>query len=120
MARWIRFIIAILFGLALGLAYGWFISPVRYVDTSPDTLRIDYKTDYVLMVAEAYTAEGDLTAAQARLRLLGDQAPAQLVANAIQYAATIQPPYAEADLALMQALANDLKPDDPNQGAQGQ
>ena len=48
-SRWILFIFAILVGAGLGLLYGWVINPVDYVDTTPDTLRIDYKTDYVLM-----------------------------------------------------------------------
>ena len=58
-SRWILFIIAILAGAGLGLLYGWVINPVDYVDTAPDTLRIDYKTDFVLMVAEAYQGESD-------------------------------------------------------------
>jgi hypothetical protein len=51
MSRWTRFLIAIAVGLALGLLYGWVLSPVKYVDTTPNTLRADYQTDYVLMVA---------------------------------------------------------------------
>jgi len=107
MARWIRFIIAILFGLALGLAYGWFISPVRYVDTSPDTLRIDYKTDYVLMVAEAYQNEKDLQPALRRLALLGNTPPVDLAAQAIQFAQKAG--YNESDVARLQALMSALQ-----------
>ncbi len=40
-------------GVWLGLWYGWRVSPVRYVSTTPDLLRQDYRDDYVLMVAEA-------------------------------------------------------------------
>ncbi len=120
MSRWFLFLITITLGIGAGLFYGWRIHPLETVVTSPSTLRDDYKTDYVLMVAEAYHAEGDLATARARLALLGEEPPAQLVANAIQYAATIQPPYAGADLALMQALANDLKAIDPAREAQGQ
>jgi hypothetical protein len=39
--------------MARGLLYGWMVNPVRYVNTTPDTLRADYQLDYVLMVAEA-------------------------------------------------------------------
>ena len=77
MARWVRFLIAILVGLAIGLAYGWLVSPVRYIDTSPNTLRIDYKTDYVLMVSETYQSEKDLDQAVRRLGLLGTTSPAR-------------------------------------------
>ncbi|HSL45503.1 MAG TPA: hypothetical protein VK897_18860, partial [Anaerolineales bacterium] len=67
MARRIGFIIAILIGLAGGLYYGWVVNPVNYVDTTIDTLRPDYQTDYVLMVAEAYHANLDLDLAARRL-----------------------------------------------------
>lgn len=107
MARWIGFIIAILVGVALGLAYGWIVSPVRYVDTSPDTLRVDYKTDYVLMVAEAFQNENDLGQAVRRLALLGNVPPSQTVGQALRFAQ--QYGYADADIARMQALWNELQ-----------
>ena len=107
MARWIGFIIAILVGAALGLAYGWIVSPVRYVDTSPDTLSIDYKTDYILMVAEAYQNEGDLGLAVRRLALLGNIPPTEMVGQAIQFAQKYG--YAEADIIHMQTLWNELQ-----------
>ncbi len=107
MARWIRFLIAILIGLAIGLAYGWLISPVRYIDTSPNTLRIDYKTDYVLMVSEAYQSDNNLDQATRRLALLGGVSPAELVAQAIQFAQKVG--YTETDVTRMQALMSALQ-----------
>lgn len=107
MARWIRFIIAILVGAALGLAYGWIISPVQYVDTSPDTLRIDYKTDFVLMTAEAYENERDLELALRRLALIGNTPPVEMVYQAIQFAQKHD--YNDIDLRRMQTLLNDLQ-----------
>ncbi len=107
MARWIRFLIAILVGLVIGLAYGWLISPVRYIDTSPTTLRIDYKTDYVLMISEAYQSEKDLDQAIRRLGLLGTTSPVELIAQTIQFAQKAG--YSEADVARMQALMSALQ-----------
>jgi hypothetical protein len=107
MARWILFIIAILVGVALGLAIGWIFIPIQYVDTSPDTLRIDYKTDYVLMVAEAYQSENDLGLAVRRLALLGNVSPADVVDQAIQFAQKYG--YTEADITRMQALWGELQ-----------
>lgn len=107
MARWVRFLIAILVGLAIGMAYGWLISPVRYIDTSPNTLRIDYKTDYVLMVSETYQSEKDLDQANRRLALLGTSSPVELVAQTIQFAQKAG--YTEADVARMQALMSALQ-----------
>jgi hypothetical protein len=56
MPRWIPVLIAALSGLALGLVYGWRINPVQYTDITPDVLRIDYRSDYVLMVAAVIDA----------------------------------------------------------------
>jgi len=114
MSRWIRFLISILVGLAIGLIYGWLISPVSYVDTSPNTLRIDYKTDYVLMVAESYQSEKDLVQATRRLAMLGGPSQIEIVAQTIQFAQKAG--YSEADVARMQALQSALQTLLPGQG----
>ena len=102
MSRWLLFLITIVIGVVAGLCYGWFINPVRYVDTTPDTLRQDYQADYVLMVAEAYQAEGDLGMAVRRLALMGSIRPADTVAEATLFA--VEEGYSQPDLALMQRL----------------
>jgi len=114
MSRWIRFLIAIIVGIGLGLVYGWLINPVEYVDTSPDTLRIDYKTDYVLMVAESFHREGDLALVAYRLALLGDIQPINMVQQAIQFAQKAG--YNQSDIDLMQTLSNALQILYPDQG----
>jgi hypothetical protein len=103
MLRWFLFFITVALGLAAGLYYGWVINPVEYVNTTPDSLRADYKADYVLMVAESYNANGDLNLAVQRLALLGDTPTAEVVANATLFA--VKNNYNQADLALMQRLA---------------
>ncbi|MBN2549875.1 MAG: hypothetical protein JXB15_11995 [Anaerolineales bacterium] len=107
MTRWVRFLLAILAGIALGLLYGWVISPVNYVDTTPDTLRIDYKTDYVLMAAESYQRDSSLDLAARRLALLGNLPPAEIVSQAIIFAQKAG--YSDADLGLMQSLLAGLQ-----------
>lgn len=102
MARWIRFFIAIFIGVGMGLAYGWLVNPVKYVDTTPDTLRIDYRTDYVLMVAEAYQSDSDSALAVRRLALLGETPPVEMVSDAILFAQKTG--YADNDLATLQTL----------------
>lgn len=84
-SRYIFFILALAAGIGLGLLYGWVISPVELVETSPATLRIDYKTDYILMAAEVYAADDDAEAAVCRLALLGGD-PRLHVAQAIDFA----------------------------------
>ena len=69
-----------------GLLYGWLVQPVEFVDTTPDSLRQDYKTDFVLMVAEAYQAERDLSQAERRLAMLGPAAPLTKVERALEFA----------------------------------
>jgi len=70
-------------GIALGLVYTWKIDPVKYTDVGPDSLRADYKSDYVLMIAQAYAADSDLDLARARLATLNTPDPAQLVADIV-------------------------------------
>lgn len=129
-ARWIRFLVMIAIGVGFGLLYGWVLEPVQYVDTAPDSLRMDYKTDYVLMVSEAYQVERDLNLAVQRLSLLGGE-PLDTVIAAIAFAqnpelpptssmhalliniGAIEPlrsePYALVDIQLMRVLADALR-----------
>jgi hypothetical protein len=95
------------FGVLLGLWYGWQVSPVRYVNTTPDLLRQDYRDDYVLMVAEAYAADHDLgLAAQQLSRLGAREMGAEVRDTAARYTAA---GYAEADLRKLYGLAADLE-----------
>jgi hypothetical protein len=106
MSRWIRFIIAMIVGAIGGLYYGWAVSPVEYVDTTPDALSIDYKSDYVLMVAEAYSVEDDLPLASRRLALLGGTHPTEVVHQALLFA---EPRYNDRDVALIRTLEEALQ-----------
>lgn len=58
--RLIGFVLAILLGIAGGLVYGWVYFPARVSAASPQSLRADYKADYVLMVAELYATDSEL------------------------------------------------------------
>jgi hypothetical protein len=117
MSRWFLFLITIAFGAAAGLYYGWMVKPVENLVASPASLRADWKTDIVLMTAEAYHSEGDLAMAFRRLAILGDGTPEESLAKAIRFAASINPPYAEADMALMQALQLAIQNDDSIRGS---
>jgi hypothetical protein len=101
--RFVFFTLAILAGFAAGLGYGWGINPVQYHSTGPQALQIDFRTDYVLMAAELYQAEGDLAIALARLDFLGNTSPLALMNDSIGYADAQR--YAPADLDLMRSLA---------------
>ncbi len=98
-----RFVVGLAIGVAMGLLYGWVIRPVEYVDTTPDSLRVDYRADYVLMVAEAYLGDRDVALAQMRLAALGPHAPAEHVVEAIQYG--IDHNFSRRDLETLNRLA---------------
>jgi hypothetical protein len=115
--RYLFFILAIIAGLALGLFYGLVVSPVELVDTSPESLRMDYKTDYVLMVAEAYTIDQDGYLAVVRIAKLGDAHPVELVNEALAFA--LESGYTPEDLVLMHDLAKDLETWNPDLGIGG-
>ncbi len=100
-SRYIFFVLSVAAGIGLGLLYGWVISPVQLVETSPATLRIDYKTDYILMVAEVYSFDDDANAAVCRLALLGGD-PRENVRQASQFAS--QQDLAVDDQALIRLL----------------
>jgi len=60
-------LVGLILGVAGGLYYSWAINPVEYIDSSPDSLREDFKSDYLTLIASAYAATGDADRARARL-----------------------------------------------------
>jgi hypothetical protein len=87
-----EFLLALVAGLALGLIYAWIVAPLRVVDTAPDTLRPDFKSQYRSLIAAAYSATGQFGRARARVELLGDPNPvAALEAQAQQMLAAGDP-----------------------------
>jgi len=116
MSRWIPILIAALAGLALGLFYGWKVDPVQYTDITPDVLRVDFRTDYVLMAAEAFRTEQAPALAAERLAVLGSDPPAQIAGEAYDYAR--QSGYAAEDLAAIQELSVALQTWQPVPGTE--
>jgi hypothetical protein len=111
MLRWLYFLLAVAAGLGIGLYYGWVVSPVEFYDTSPDTLRIDYKVDYILMTAEAFARDGDVLLARRRLAILGEKNPAEAVQEGIEFAVNVG--YAIEDLAVLRDLGEALLQTNP-------
>jgi hypothetical protein len=64
------FLLALLAGLGVGLLISWLIAPVHFVDTTPNTLRADFKDQMRSAVAASYAASGNLERARARLAQL--------------------------------------------------
>ena len=104
---WIFIVLALLAGIGIGIAYGWYVDPVDYFDTTPDTLRADYKADYVLMTAEAYQAERDPGLAARRLAIFGTKSSSAIAADGLAYARSHG--FSDAEIAIMQELVTALQ-----------
>ncbi len=103
--------IAGLIGIAAGVMYGWVVNPVKFVDTTPASLRVDFRTDYVLMVAEAYHGDHDTALADRRLAIFGSESPTTIAGAALQSGK--QAGYSENDMALLQELSRALQAGQP-------
>jgi hypothetical protein len=106
-ACWTFVVLALLAGIGIGIAYGWYVDPVDSFNTTPDTLRADYKADYVLMTAEAYQAERDPGLAARRLAIFGTKSPSAIAAEGLAYARVNS--FSDAEIALMQELVTALQ-----------
>ena len=105
--RLLFFFLAILVGVVAGLAFGWMMMPPAAPSDAPiSSLREDFKTDLVLMVAEEFQTALDPMQALNQLDELDDGDPITLLGASIQYAQTID--YPEADLKLMRDLLNNI------------
>jgi hypothetical protein len=100
------FSLSIVIGVVAGLVFGWVAVPHRFAESAPNTLRSDYKADYVLMVAEVYQKDKDLTLAISRLALLGNDLPVRTVQQAIITASELG--YTRQDLQLLGKLSQAL------------
>lgn len=105
--RFIFFFLAILIGVGAGLAFGWMMMPPAAPTNAPlDSLRADFKTDLVLMVAEDFQTEPNPMQALGQLDRLDEGDPITLLGNSIQYAQAIG--YPAEDLKMMQDLLNSI------------
>jgi len=101
------FLLTIIIGISAGLVYGWVINPLNHAEVTPGSLRMDYKTDYVLMVSEIYHEDQDTSKAVSDLAFLGEKDTSRLVEQAVTYATQIG--YTADDTARMEELLNALE-----------
>ena len=104
---WVFIVLALLAGIGIGIAYGWYLDPVDYFDTTPDALRADFKAAYVLMTAEAYQAEQDPGLAARRLAIFGTKSSSAIAAEGLAYARSNG--FSEVEIAIMQELVTALQ-----------
>lgn len=101
------FLLTIIIGISAGLVYGWVINPLDHAEVTPRSLRMDYKTDYVLMVAEIYHENQDASQAISDLAFLGVKDTSSLVEQAVTYATQIG--YTSEDITRLDQLLIALK-----------
>jgi len=98
-------ITGIVIGLLVGLFVSYVLLPVRYSDTSPDTLSTEQKAAYRALIARAYLYEADQSRAFSRIALLGDaNAGESLVAQAQEIVAAGGDALAARGLALLASV----------------
>ena len=71
-------------GLALGVVFAWFISPVQYVDILPSDLSLSAQDAYRALIALSFQSNTNLERARQRLALLKDGGTAQSLASQAQ------------------------------------
>ena len=71
--------IALVIGLAIGLAYAWLIDPLTFSETSPAQVMRPYREAWLIMSAEAYAQDGDWDRTQARVNSLRDANLSQMI-----------------------------------------
>jgi len=76
----LNILIGVIIGGLLAIGYAWSRSP-KPDDATLDSLRADYKTDAVVMIAQAYAVDSNLDLARSRLAVLNVKTPAQHVAD---------------------------------------
>ncbi|NIS79046.1 MAG: hypothetical protein GTO14_02215 [Anaerolineales bacterium] len=110
---WILFAFAVLLGIAGGVYYAWVVNPVEYVETAPASLREDYKSDQLTLIALAYSSTGDLERARARLVIIHDPDHASTLSQLAQTRLAAGFPEKEARALAMLAAALGERPTPP-------
>ena len=107
--RGIRYFLFLMF-ICIGFAGGWYyarvLKPAEFINTTPEYLRRDYQTDFVLMVAEAYSGIEDQNYALCQIGLLGISDPIEVMTKAMSYGSSLG--YPAEDLAIIGELKDSL------------
>jgi hypothetical protein len=95
-----RLVLAFVVGLVLGwVVIGWWLWPVRWINSEPEHLRPEYQRIYVAWVAEIYRQTGDVAQAREALGGWDDEGLAGLLATMRSDASTLEERQRLTDLA---------------------
>ncbi|MCB9420971.1 MAG: hypothetical protein H6667_14310 [Ardenticatenaceae bacterium] len=98
-------LVGLALGIGLGLYLGWVAWPTEFSDANPSVLQETYRQDYVRLIAAAYTADNNLSAAQQRVASLGSDGQDVVLTVTLD---TILQGGEEADIRQLVRLAADL------------
>ncbi len=106
MKRALFLLAGLLLGAGAGVGIGWGVLPPSTRHLTPADLRLDYRYEYVLLVAEDYAVEHDLQHATARLQAVAPQEGRAILGQAMAYHLTHRT--TEAQLQALAELARAL------------
>ncbi|NLF52295.1 MAG: hypothetical protein GX577_14295 [Leptolinea sp.] len=106
--RFFFFLLAAIVGALVGIGFGWYLRPQMYSQAGLSNLRVDYRTDYVLMTAEIFHHEQNVEEARRRLQALGNDLPDRYASEALLSAG--QMGYTPTDLQYLADLVQAVAP----------
>ena len=110
MKKGLWLLLGIVLGVAIGAGYAWVIRPADFRGAEPSSLRPVYRGEYILMIASAYEATGNLERARTRLALFPELKPDLLADLAQQVVAGQGPQSAARGLAMLSVALREATP----------
>ncbi len=114
--RYAIFGATIFLGFVTAVYCGWAVRPISIHNANPTLLREDFRADYVLMVAESYSADHEVERAIGALGFLSkdkeEYNPLVFVSDTMAFGVDVG--FSVADLKLLQDLEAALKTFDPS------
>jgi hypothetical protein len=89
-------LMGIVIGFLAGLVISWIVVPVKYIETTPASLRADFKDEFRSQIASVFFFNHNLPRAQARLLLLADLDPVQALTTQAQRLVSLGDPGGKA------------------------
>jgi hypothetical protein len=103
-------LLGLVLGIAIGAGYAWVIRPADFRGAEPASLRPVYRGEYILLIASAFEAGGNLARARTRLALFPELNPDSLAELAQQVVAAQGPTNAARGLARLSVALREQTP----------